>query len=109
MRFSRRWPPTRCAPRLVPAASCRPKLSPGDRLALDPFPPACKQDLIKQATDFLKQASQQPGYGIMVLKARRRRRRRRRQPPFGCAATRRLAATCLRRMLAACWCTLHAA
>jgi hypothetical protein len=27
------------------------------------------QDLIKQAEAFLKQASQQPGYSIMVLKA----------------------------------------
>lgn len=29
------------------------------------------QELIKQAEAFLKSASQQPGYGIMVLKARR--------------------------------------
>lgn len=29
------------------------------------------QELIKQAEAFLKTASQQPGYGIMVLKARR--------------------------------------
>lgn len=53
-----------------------------DRLV--PALPPRKQDLIKQATDFLKQASQQPGYGIMVLKARRRRHRRRRSVvPFG--------------------------
>ena len=44
------------------------------------------QELIKQAEAFLKQASQQPGYSIMVLKARRRRRR-----PAG-GASRRLAA-----------------
>jgi hypothetical protein len=38
------------------------------------------QELIKQSEAFLKQASQQPGYSIMVLKARRCRFTRGFQP-----------------------------
>ena len=65
------------------AASSKPAAAPH---ACRRSTPSLPQEQIKAATAYLKQASQQPVYGLHVLKVRRRR------PAAAAVATRRLAA-----------------